>query len=155
MRGVRVVDGSQPAGWPLTRPRTGARLAVVGLSAVLGLGVLATSGLQESLVYYRTASELRSDPGDGDRVRLGGLVVAGSVAREGDVVRFVLTDGAADIQVLHRGDPTGVFQEGQGALVEGTYGADGVFRSDFLMVKHSNEYQGPGADPPPVAEAER
>lgn len=123
------------------------RLAVVGVVAVAALGVVAASGLDDSLVYYRTPSELSAQPAASDqRLRLGGMVQPGSVSRDGTAVRFVLTDGAADVTVVHRGDPPGVFQEGQGALVEGTFGPDGVFRSDFLVVKHANEYRGPDGE---------
>jgi len=122
------------------RPRL--RLAVVGLVAVGALGLLGASGIGDSLVYYRAPSEDvgTATPGEG-RIRLGGMVQAGSVRPEGSGVRFVLTDGAADVTVVHRGDPSGVFQEGQGALVEGEFDGDGIFRSDFLVVKHSNEYR--------------
>ncbi|CAN5128571.1 N/A [soil metagenome] len=137
------------------RPRT--RLAVVGLVSVAALGVLAASGLQDSLVYYRTPSEVATgERKTARRVRLGGLVQPGSVREDAGSVRFVLTDGVADVAVLHRGDPPGVFQEGQGALVEGTF--DGrLFRSNFLVVKHSNEYRGPGGDTyrPPDGVAEQ
>ncbi|MGH3665441.1 MAG: cytochrome c maturation protein CcmE [Egibacteraceae bacterium] len=123
------------------------RLAVVGAVAVASLGVVAASGLNDSLLYYRTPSELSAQPAAADqRLRLGGMVQPGSVSPAGATVRFVLTDGAADVTVAHRGDPPGVFQEGQGALVEGTFGPDGVFHSDFLVVKHSNEYRGPDGE---------
>lgn len=108
------------------------------------LGLVAASGLGDSLVYYQTPSELLAQRGASqERLRLGGMVQPGSVRQDGELVRFVLTDGAADVPVAHRGDPPGVFQEGQGALVEGTFAIDGTFRSDFLVVKHSNEYEGP------------
>lgn len=130
---------------PAATPRV--RLAVVGVVAVAALGVMAASGLDDSLVYYQSPSELSARPPASDqRLRLGGMVQPGSVDQTGDVVRFVLTDGAADVIVEHRGDPPGVFQEGQGALVEGTFEAGGVFRSDFLIVKHSNEYRGPNGE---------
>ncbi|MDP8978015.1 MAG: cytochrome c maturation protein CcmE [Actinomycetota bacterium] len=123
------------------RPRT--RLMVVGLVSVAALGVLAASGLQDSLVYYRTPSEIAARAQTTtQRVRLGGLVQPGSVREDAGSVRFVLTDGAADVVVLHRGDPPGVFQEGQGALVEGTFDDRRRFRSDLLVVRHSNEYRG-------------
>lgn len=119
------------------------RLAVVGVVAVAALGVIAASGLGDSLVYYQTPSEMSAQPvASRERLRLGGMVQPGSVREDGEFVHFVLTDGAAEIPVVHRGDPTGVFQEGQGALVEGSLAADGTFRSDFLVVKHSNEYRG-------------
>lgn len=120
------------------------RIVLLAVVAIGALGLLAASGLGDSLVYYRTPSELGAEPAaPGGRVRLGGLVVRGSVRQEGQTVRFVLTDGATDVPVVHRGDPGGVFQEGQGALVEGTYGPDRVFRSDLLMVKHDNTYKPP------------
>ena len=123
------------------------RLAVVAAVAVAALGVVAASGLDDSLVYYQTPSELLEQARTRqERLRLGGMVQPGSVRQDGDIVTFVLTDGAADVPVAHRGDPPGVFQEGQGALVEGTLAPDGTFHSDFLIVKHSNEYRGPDGE---------
>lgn len=123
------------------------RLVVVALVLVAALGVLAVSGLGDSLVYYRTPSEVIADPPPaGAVVRLGGMVRPGSVSRGGDGVRFVLTDGVADVEVLHLAEVRGVFAEGQGALVEGRVGADGVFRSQLLMVQHDNEYRRAGEE---------
>ena len=116
-------------------------LAGVTLTAV---AVLAFAGLSGSLVYYKTTSELVSDPGlVGQRVRLGGLVVVGSVERTAQGVRFELTDGVQQVPVVNSGQPSGVFRAGQGAVVEGVLGHDGVFRSDVLLVKHGNAYEPP------------
>ena len=118
------------------------RLLVLALVAVAGVGLLAAASLSDSLVYYRTPSELAGDePASDGVIRLGGLVEAGSIVRDGEGVRFVLTDGVAETHVWHDGEVRGVFQEGQGALVEGRMGLDGVFRSELLMVQHDNEYR--------------
>lgn len=122
----------------LSTPR--ARLAIVGLAAAGVLGVLAVSGLNQDLVYYRTPSEAAADADHADRLRLGGMVLPGSLHRDGDVTRFALTDGAADVPVEYSGTTTAVFAEGQGAVVEGTLDAAGLFHADSLLVKHSNEY---------------
>ena len=122
-------------------PRPRVRLAAVGVTAVAALGVLSASGLNESLVYYRTPSEVSAaEAVQEQRLRVGGLVQEGSVVSAGEEVRFILTDGVGEVRVVHTGDPPGVFQEGQGALVEGSFDDAGVFRSDLLIVKHSNEY---------------
>jgi cytochrome c-type biogenesis protein CcmE len=127
-----------------TRRRVPLRLLLVAVVALTAVAVLAFAGLSGSLVYYKTTSELVSDPGlVGHRVRLGGLVVTGSVGRTADGVRFELTDGVHEVPVVNTGQPRGVFREGQGAVVEGVLGRDGVFRSDVLLVKHSNEYEPP------------
>ena len=123
----------------LSTPR--ARLAIVGLAAVGVVGVLGVSGLDDNLVYYRTPTELATEQGQSSRVRLGGLVQQGSVRDEGGTLRFVLTDGAQDVAVVYEGETTGVFREGQGAVVEGLLEADGTFVADTLLVKHSNEYK--------------
>lgn len=127
----------------MTRARPRTRLLVVAAVAVVSLGALAVSGLDDNLVYYRTPTELASEPPPSDAVvRVGGLVPDGSLRRTAEGMRFTISDGATDIEVLHTGEVRGVFQEGQGALAEGRMGPDGVFRSSKLMVQHDNEYRG-------------
>jgi cytochrome c-type biogenesis protein CcmE len=115
-------------------------LALVGVAGAGVLGVLALSGLDDQLVYYRTPSEVTASAGQGERLRLGGQVESGSLHREGSQLRFTLTDGAHDVPVVYVGDTTAVFQEGQGAVVEGTLDGRGTFHAESLMVKHSNSY---------------
>lgn len=123
------------------RPRT--RVLVVAAVAVASLGALAASGLDDNLVYYRTPTELAEEPTSDDAVlRVGGMVPEGSLQRTAEGMRFTLTDGVTDVEVLHTGEVRGVFQEGQGALAEGRMGPDGTFRSSQLMVQHDNEYEG-------------
>lgn len=136
-----------PAPAPAARParrRLPWRLLTVAAVTLTAVAVLAGAGLSDSVVYYKTTSELVADRSlEGQRLRVGGLVVPGSVRRQADGVRFTLSDGVQDVPVVNAGQPRGVFTEGQGALVEGVLGADGVFRSDLLLVKHSNEYGPP------------
>lgn len=132
-------------------------LALAGV-VLIAVGVLAATGLQGSLVYYKTTSELVAEPGlQGERLRLGGLVAPSSVSRGPDGVSFLLTDGVHEVRVVNSESPRGVFAEGQGALVEGVYGADKVFRSDLLLVKHGNEYKAPeqAGEAPTVSEVSR
>jgi cytochrome c-type biogenesis protein CcmE len=137
-------DTLRPAADAPRRRRLRVRLLLLALVVLAGIGVLAFSGLQGSLVYYKTTSELVADPGlQGHRLRLGGLVVTGSVHPTSDGVRFELTDGVQEVPVVNTGQPRGVFRDGQGAVVEGVLGRDGVFRSDVLLVKHSNSYEPP------------
>ncbi len=127
----------------LSSPR--ARLAVVGVAGAGVLGVLGVTGFQDNLVYYRTPTEVAGGASSpGDRIRLGGMVAHDSVTRAGDVLSFVLTDGARDIPVVYRGKTPGVFREGQGAVVEGNLGDGQRFVADTVLVKHSNEYAAEG-----------
>ncbi len=124
------------------------RRLFIALAVVLAaLGYLAYSGMQEALVYFVTPSELKArGPDVYDRyIRLGGLVVKGSVKREPEdlKVTFDLTDGAETITVSHVGVIPDLFGEGRGAVVEGVLMPSGVFKAQSIMAKHAEEYKPP------------
>lgn len=120
------------------------QLLVVVLVVLATVTVLAVAGLDRTLVYYRTPTELVSDTSlVGQQVRVGGLVAPGSLERSGQVVRFTLTDGVTDVPVVFSGPIKGVFAPGRDALVDGRYTRAGVLEGDDLMVKHDNVYRGP------------
>jgi cytochrome c-type biogenesis protein CcmE len=121
------------------------RLVVVVVVVLGAVAVLAAAGLNRSLVYYRTPTELVQERSlVGHQVRVGGLVAPGSLQRDGQVARFTLTDGATDLPVVFTGPINGVFAAGRDALVGGRYTAAGVLEGDELMVKHDDSYRGPG-----------
>ena len=149
-----------PGAPPRTSPPSNARrwrLAVVVAIVLAAVAVFAVAGLNHSLVYYRTPTELMHDPSlIGKQVRVGGLVQSGTLQRDGQVVRFTLTDGATDVPVLFTGPINGVFAAGRDALVDGKLTPSGIFEGDQLMVKHDASYRGPNGKlytPPPVGKA--
>ena len=120
----------------------------LGLLAIVGaVGLLVAGGLRENVVYFLTPTELVAKGADvyGAPLRLGGQVKAESVDWNVDSgsLRFVITDGEAEIPVQSSGAPPAMFSEGMGVVVEGSYGEDRVFYSHNVMVKHSNEYRPP------------
>lgn len=122
--------------------------AGLGLAAVVGaILYLAVGSLENNMVYFLTPEELqaRAAEVEGQPVRLGGMVQTGSVdwKPEEPLLRFSVGDGDSAVRVRTTSAPPSMFQEGQGVVVEGRYGSDGVFRADRLMVKHSNEYRPP------------
>ena len=135
----------------MTMKRTFGILTAVAIAGVFGYLLL--GGLGENIVYFLTPQELlaREEKGIDVPVRLGGQVAPGSVqwnARDIDL-RFKLTDGSKDVMVQARTAPPAMFRDGQGVVVEGRYGRDGVFRADNLMVKHNEEYRAPKAGEAP------
>mgnify|MGYP001221491763 CR=1 FL=1 len=132
-----------------TNKRAGRRVGlIVGAVLILGgFGYLAYGGLGESLVYFVTPAELmaRRDDAYDNPQRLGRQVEPGSVVWDAEALdlRFTLSDGDHAIEVHSSGAPPQMFRDGIGVLVEGRYSRDGVFRSDNVMVKHSNEYRPP------------
>lgn len=114
--------------------------AAGGLLAVL-IGFL-MANLSDNLVYYRVPAEIVDDPAaiSAGRFRLGGQVVPGTIVADGEVTRFVITDGSAVVAVAHTGVPQQLFREGIGVVVEGTW--DGAtFSSDSMIIKHDEQYR--------------
>ncbi len=131
--------------------QTQRRLFLVGALAVAGvaLGVIANGNLGENLVYFWDPAELKQagDKAFGPSIRLGGLVVEGSVDWDADTneLRFEVADPTQEITVpvINKGAPPQMFREGIGVVVEGTMKPSGTFQADQLMVKHSEEYRAP------------
>lgn len=117
---------------------------VVALALIAGsLGWVAFKGLSSSLVYYRTPTEILATPDVGQRVRLGGLVLPGSVQAAGSSIRFVVTDETTRMTVVDTGSVPALFRAGQGVVVEGYFGRDGAFHADTVLVKHNGVYEPP------------
>ena len=122
-----------------------------GLSALLLAGVafagIMWGNLGDNLVYYWSPSELvaRGPDAEGVTVRLGGMVVPGTfdAAACNPGCTFKVTDGKSEVTVRSEGMPPQMFREGQGCVLEGTADKAGVFHTDRIMVKHSNEYRAP------------
>jgi len=116
---------------------------IPGVIVVLvAVGFFAFGNLNKNLVYYLTPSEAveqRANFPDGERFRLGGLVVDGSIEQTATGVRFEVTDGQNTIEVDNEGNPPQLFQDGAGAVVEGAWEGD-HFDSDVLIVKHDEQY---------------
>jgi cytochrome c-type biogenesis protein CcmE len=122
-------------------------VCAVAAGAIVVLGVV----LSKNVVYFRTVSEAveeRAGGGGDGRLRLAGEVVPGSVTETDRGVRFEVTDGQATTQVVHRGDPPDLFEEGAPVVCEGRWRDDDadVFASDRILIKHGSEYEPPDVD---------
>ncbi len=116
---------------------------IASAMAVFGFAVgLVLYSLRDTIVFFYGPTEyLAKAPPPGTRLRIGGLVEAGTFKREGDErVAFAVTDTAHAVPVTYAGLLPDLFREGQGAVVEGVVGADGVFRADSVLAKHDERY---------------
>jgi cytochrome c-type biogenesis protein CcmE len=120
-----------------------AALAVVG---VAGAGLLGASALRDEAAYFRTPAEVQAGQAvTGEAMRLGGMVQAGSIERlaDGVTIRFVATDGKADLPVEFTGIVPDLFGEESGMVADGRMRADGVFIADRILAKHDERYMPP------------
>ncbi len=121
------------------------------LVGVATAAVLTFLALGENMLYFFSPSQVKVGEVPAARnVRVGGLVVNGSVTRPGDglTVQFDLTDNAETISVRYRGILPDLFREGQGVVAMGQLSEGGIFDAEEVLAKHDENYM-----PPEVAEA--
>ena len=121
------------------------RRFLIGAAIILAaLGYLVYHGIRQAPMFFVTPTELKAQETQsyGKSLRLGGMVVKGSLQRDSDglTYRFQLTDGTAIIPVYFHGIPPDLFTEGKGAVVEGKINDKSVFVANLIMAKHSEEY---------------
>lgn len=120
------------------------RLAVIagGMSFILVAVLLVMFAFSQSVAYFFMPSDLASNEvKPGTRIRLGGLVEAGSVVRgNGSTVSFKVTDGKASVPVSYTGILPDLFREGQGVVTEGVFNSAHAFVADSVLAKHDEKY---------------
>lgn len=119
------------------------RILLIGIGAffLVSASVLVGVGMRDTIVFFLSPTEIAErQPGPEQRLRVGGLVVEGSVVRgEGETVAFEVTDGAATQRIAFAGVLPDLFREGQGIIAEGRL-RDGLFEADEVLAKHDEQY---------------
>jgi cytochrome c-type biogenesis protein CcmE len=113
---------------------------------MLGAVLLAMWGLQDRAAYFVTPSDIVAGKVQPDRaMRLGGMVVKGSLRRDPDgvTVHFTVSDTKAETPVVYRNILPNLFREGSGVVAEGRLGPDGQFVADNILAKHDERYMPP------------
>ena len=120
---------------------------VIGGLVILGVAAaLVLTALRDSIVFFYTPAEVAEklaskEIAPGERIRLGGLVAAGTVRKGEDTqVQFAVTDTDKTMQVSYRGVLPDLFREGQGVVAEGVLMADGTLKADTVLAKHDENY---------------
>jgi cytochrome c-type biogenesis protein CcmE len=102
-------------------------------------------GLRAQASYFYTPADIAAGKaGQGQSIRLGGMVEKGSVehASDGVTIRFIVTDGPARMPVVFRGIPPDLFREGSGVVAEGHL-RGATFVADTILAKHVERYMPP------------
>lgn len=115
----------------------GAAAAVLGLAATLIL-----NAFEDSLVFFYSPTDLvtKQDIPKDRLIRIGGLVVKGSILRKGPEVNFTVTDTVHKLNVVYHGILPDLFREGQGVVAQGRMGAKGTFEAREVLAKHDETY---------------
>lgn len=120
---------------------------VVGASVAAALVIFAVS--QNMNLFYPPAEIKAGKAPVGKRMRVGGMVVDGSVQRASDSLKvsFAVTDYQDIVTVHYEGILPDLFSEGDGVVAAGVLQQDGTFLADEVLAKHDENYM-----PPEVAD---
>ncbi|MDP0562768.1 MAG: cytochrome c maturation protein CcmE [Candidatus Endonucleobacter sp. (ex Gigantidas childressi)] len=124
------------------------RLILISL-LIIGVGItvtLALFALRENINHYFSPTQIAEGEAPiGKKIRGGGLVVRNSVVRDKDslLVRFVITDGMENINVVYTGILPDLFKEGQGIIAIGILNEKQEFVAEEVLAKHDETYMPP------------
>ena len=115
------------------------------LFSVSGISLILYS-LNSNLDYFFTPTELKKQniPSD-KRIKLGGMVLKGSIEREASEISFVVTDYENSLRVIYDGIVPDLFKEESGVVVLGFYRDDMIYAEEVLA-KHDENYMPPNLD---------
>lgn len=130
------------------------RMLVV-IAIVVGLGLITTLvmyALRANIDLFYTPSEILQGKGEahekpepGQRLRVGGMVMPGSVKRDPQSlqVSFKLYDASGVVSVTFEGILPDLFREGQGVVAQGVLENGSLINAKEVLAKHDEKYTPP------------
>ena len=118
-------------------------LVIIAMGAVIGAGLLAASALKDEAAYFYAPDDVRVKGVEpGRAIRLGGMVVPGSLKKDTDgvTIRFDVTDGKGTVPARFTGIVPDLFREGSGVVGEGAFNKNGTFIATNILAKHDERY---------------
>lgn len=134
---------------PQRKKRLALVLAIV-IATSVGIGLMTYALSNNINLFYEPTRVANGEAPIDKTIRVGGMVVKGSVERDPQTldVAFVLTDYSKEVPVRYSGILPDLFSEQEGAVATGKLSSDGVFYADQVLAKHDEKYM-----PPEVAKA--
>ena len=129
---------------PIRRKRLMSVLLIL-ITSALG-SYLIIKALDSNLDFFYTPSELADQEiPNNKRIKVGGMVLEGSVLREKTKIEFVITDYEGSIEVVFDGVVPDLFKEGSGVVVLG-YLNEKTLYAEEVLAKHDENYMPPSID---------
>ncbi|WP_312047119.1 cytochrome c maturation protein CcmE [Erwinia sp.] len=128
---------------------------IVAIAILAGLGLataLVMYALRANIDLFYTPSEILNGKGErqekptaGQRLRVGGMVMPGSVRRDPNTlqVSFKLYDANGVVSVSYLGILPDLFREGQGVVAQGVLQPGNRIEAKEVLAKHDEKYTPP------------
>ncbi|MBD0391111.1 cytochrome c maturation protein CcmE [Wolbachia endosymbiont of Pentalonia nigronervosa] len=99
--------------------------------------------LRDNISFFYTVSEA---PSTEKSIRIGGMVIEGSVVHNESEVIFHITDFNKSVKVIYKGILPPMFSEKRGVVVQGRMIDDNTFLADTVFAKHDENYMPPSKE---------
>ena len=110
-----------------------------GITVLLVTTIILLVAFRSGIEFYKSPTQLLEVKDASIRLRVGGLVLRGSVENTGVNNSFVITDGNNEVEVQFVGVLPDLFAEGRGVIVRGQF-KDNVFIASQVLAKHDEKY---------------
>ena len=114
---------------------------LVSIITALVIGKFVFDSLKINSVYFFSPTDLKNTTEIPNGViRIGGMVKIESLKKKGNQYSFIVTDFKNEILVNYSGIKPNLFEEGQGAVVEGKLNTRTNFVATKILAKHDENY---------------
>nr|HAT8714024.1 cytochrome c maturation protein CcmE [Legionella jordanis] len=116
-------------------------VSILAMAAALVLYALR----QNISLFYSPSQVIAGKAPANHNIRLGGMVVKGSIIRSKKdlAIQFKLTDFKEEVTVYYRGILPDLFREGQGIVAMGKLSDAHQFQASQILAKHDANYMPP------------
>ena len=114
---------------------------LVSIITILIIGKFIFDSLKINSVYFFSPTDLKNTTEIPNGViRIGGMVKNKSLKKVGNQYSFIVTDFKNEILVNYNGIKPNLFEEGQGAVVEGKLNTRTNLVATKILAKHDENY---------------
>ncbi len=114
---------------------------LVSIITALIIGKFIFDSLKVNSVYFFSPTDLKNITEiPNGIIRIGGMVKIKSLKKKGNQYSFIVTDFKNDILVNYSGIKPNLFEEGQGAVVEGRLNTRTNLVATKILAKHDENY---------------
>ena len=117
---------------------------LVTVVTILVIGKFVYESLKKNSVYFFSPTDLKNiiEIPNG-LIRVGGMIKEKSLKKNGNKYSFIVTDFRNEIIVNYTGIKPNLFEEGQGAVVEGKLNTRINLVATKILAKHDENYMPP------------
>jgi cytochrome c-type biogenesis protein CcmE len=114
---------------------------LVSIITTLVIGKFVFDSLKINSVYFFSPTDLKNiNEIPNGLIRVGGMIKIKSLSKKGNQYSFIVTDFKNEIMVNYTGIKPNLFEEGQGAVVEGKLNTRTNLVATKILSKHDENY---------------